>query len=299
MSSPRLFTSHSSLIGTNSYTVSEVLPTLIPNLLLVHAWIPAFPEPIFNIVSWSISVLVFWYVFFPALARRFSTARRDVIVRAAILTWVLYLIPPVLYLILDLSASEYAIVFRHILHTNPLVRFPEFIIGVLAGILFLRRRSPFPSWLEPAVILLNALALIACTFLPWALTHNGLFTPLQALLVAVVASGRGPFARLFSWKPLQILGASSLTFYFLNMPLYEYINRVVSLGVIVTALAPESLSAVRTIYTEHVYSPEHHLLIYIISAVLTYAAATVIHYRVFEPTTKKLQKINVFRWTGR
>jgi peptidoglycan/LPS O-acetylase OafA/YrhL len=287
------------LIGTKSYSIGEVLPTLIPNLLLVHAWIPDFPEPIFNIVSWSISVLAFWYAFFPALARRFSTAPAARIVRAMVVAWASYLVPPMLYLAFGLGESEHGMLFRHLLYTNPLLRFPEFIIGVLTGLLFLRRRSPFPAWLEPAAILANVLALISCTFLPWALTHNGIFTPLQALLIAVVAAGTGPFARVFSWKPLQILGASSLTFYFLNMPLYEYIGRILWVGIILVGYQPDSAAAFRTLFATQPDSLEQQEILYVISAILTYAAAAVIHYRVFEPVTKKLQKINVFGWTGR
>jgi len=287
------------LVGTKTYPISDVLTTLIPNLLLVHAWIPDFPKPIFNIVSWSISALVFWYAFFPALARRFSTAPLARILRAMVSAWVLYLIPPILYLLLGLYESEHEMVYNHLLQTNPIIRFPEFIIGVLTGILFLRRRFVFPPWLEPAVILANAAALLSCAFIPWALTHNGLFTPLQALLIAVVAADSGPFTRVFSWKPLQMLGASSLTFYFLNMPLYEYIGRIVSVVTILVAFHPGSVTEVRKLFVEQPYSFEQQVMLYAISAVLTYAAAVAIHYRLFEPVTKRLQKINVFGWTGR
>jgi peptidoglycan/LPS O-acetylase OafA/YrhL len=287
------------LFGTKSYPITDVLATLVPNLLLVHAWIPGFPDPIFNVVSWSISVLVFWYAFFPALARRFSQAPVAKIITAMGLAWVLCLIPPILYISLGLGESQNGMIYRHLLYTNPIIRFPEFIIGIFAGLLFLRRKAPFPRWLEPATMLASVAALLSCNFLPWALTHNGLFAPLQALLIAVVGASSGLFARAFSWKPLQMLGASSLTFYFLNMPLYEYISRIASVGMILVSFQPGSFSEVRKLFVEKPYSLEQDVALYLISAVLTYAAATVIHFRIFEPVTRRLQKINVFRWTGR
>ncbi|MFY9528079.1 MAG: hypothetical protein WBC04_10675 [Candidatus Acidiferrales bacterium] len=111
-----------------------------------------------------------------------------------------------------------------VLMFNPLVRLPEFLVGVMAGRLFLltggfRRQS------SNAVFLVSSLLILATLLLghriPFPVINTGLLAPLLALAVSSLASG-GFAARLFQPRWFVLLGQSSYCLYMLHAPLWDY-----------------------------------------------------------------------------
>jgi peptidoglycan/LPS O-acetylase OafA/YrhL len=55
--------------------------------------------------------------------------------------------------------------------------------------------------------------------MPYVMVHGGLLTPLFAAIILGL-SGPSPLARLFSWKPLVEVGASTYALYLLHFNVY-------------------------------------------------------------------------------
>ncbi|HEX6913158.1 MAG TPA: acyltransferase [Longimicrobium sp.] len=208
---------------------------------LAQAWDPN-KACLLNCPAWSLSVEAFFYVAFllvlPVVAR--WGARRLLV--AAVAAYALTLLAPALYLALrpDGPAAPtphgvgwwlYAVKY------NPLVRLPEFVLGVLAGRLFLLDRAPpgrRDARLEVAAALAVGAVLLASPRIPYLPLHNGLLAPAFAVLVYALARGRGPLARVLSTRVPVRLGAASFALYILHIPLLAWLSR----GYRVTGLTP-------------------------------------------------------------
>ena len=104
--------------------------------LLVQAWLPAHVLDL-NGPSWSLSVEAFFYAMFPLLVRLFGRLRRRGLVAVAIGAWGLAITPPLVHggpASALARTSDLDLVLLH----NPLVRLPDFVVGVASGLLFLR-----------------------------------------------------------------------------------------------------------------------------------------------------------------
>ena len=109
-------------------------------LLLVHAWLP--PATLYwNPPGWSVAVEAFFYALFPAAAARVGRLKRERLLWALAALWVLGLLPSLLYLAFDPDGGSACMLSRGIwltvLKFNPVLRLPEFLMGVVLGRLFL------------------------------------------------------------------------------------------------------------------------------------------------------------------
>lgn len=189
----------------------------VPQFLLLHWWITA-PWPImglWNGPSWTISVEAFFYVCFPGLtswAVRISN-------RAIGITLVLLAA-------VDFATGSSAFFSLHPAYYDwlrwvptPIVRLPEFVIGVLVGELHYRRHGrsfPVPVWV-PAV---GLAAVLAISSAPWVASA---VTLLAALLIAAIAGDRGSLiGAVLKHRWLVILGAASYSLYLLHQPVHFY-----------------------------------------------------------------------------
>ncbi len=110
-------------------------------LLLVHAWLP--PATLYwNPPGWSVAVEAFFYAVFPSAAAWVGRVRRERLGWTLVALWGLGLLPSLLYLAFDpdgggLAAVESRGTWLTVLKFNPVLRLPEFLIGVVLGRLFL------------------------------------------------------------------------------------------------------------------------------------------------------------------
>jgi peptidoglycan/LPS O-acetylase OafA/YrhL len=203
---------------------------------LLQAWIPPYSCRL-NCPGWSLSAEAFFYVLFPLIGVWLSRRSRRGLLTLATLCWVLACAFAALYILRDPDAVGTATAatdrfWIKLLKFNPLVRLPEFVIGVATGVLFLR--APGLLGRRAGALSVFALAVTAVLFashqsLPYPLMHNGLLSLLFALLIFSLATGDGPIARLLSTKPLHVLGEASYALYLLHVAMLVYTIKALSL----------------------------------------------------------------------
>jgi peptidoglycan/LPS O-acetylase OafA/YrhL len=113
------------------------------------------------------------------------------------------------------------------LRYDPVVRLPEFVIGIVLGRLYLdddvrARLDSRASALSLAAAGALVVAFSRSFAFPYPLFHNGLLAPLFAVLIIALAGGRGPLAALLSTRPLVALGEASYSLYVIHVPLLVF-----------------------------------------------------------------------------
>lgn len=211
---------------------------------LVQAWNPRAACAL-NCPAWSLSVEAFFYLAFllalPVVAR--WGVRRLFTVAAA--AWALSIIPPLLYMALRpdrvvTATPDTVTPWLIALKYNPLLRFPEFVMGMVAGRLFLLHAGRPRRWhgvMEMGALAAIVLAMTYSRVVPYPVLHNGLLAPAFAALVYALAWGAGPLSRALSGRVMVRLGAASFGLYMLHVPLAAYMGRAL-MALDVGPLAP-------------------------------------------------------------
>ncbi|HET6762010.1 MAG TPA: acyltransferase [Longimicrobiaceae bacterium] len=210
-------------------------------LALVQGWAPQTVCAL-NCPGWSLSAEAFFYLLFPFLVLPIRRMSARGLAGLCVLAWLLALAAPLAYLALRPDGIAHvgwnsSTAWLLAVKMNPLLRLPEFVIGVAAGRLFLdgafdRIRS---GAVEVAVAAALVAALLASPAVPYLLMHNGLLAPLFAALIVVLAVGRGPVARVLSGRRMEMLGGASYALYILHVPINDWSGRLAArLGVAIT-----------------------------------------------------------------
>jgi peptidoglycan/LPS O-acetylase OafA/YrhL len=184
----------------------------------VQGWFPRISDS-FNSPGWSVSVLAFCYLLFPAVAKALGgwSARRLAVALA--IAWAACLVPTVAAL--STGADAY---WKSAVHHHPLSRLPEFVFGVVLARLFLAiPAARVPRWTAGAALALLSAALLLLPQWMFPLAHNGLLAPLHGLLIVGLAAGGGVLARGFALRPLRAMGSASFAVFLLHVPLYAWV----------------------------------------------------------------------------
>ncbi len=211
---------------------------------LLQAWHPGLALA-WNPPAWSLSVETFFYACFPWLAPRLValSVRRTLALMTGALLLLLALPLAGLWVAPEAWSARYDTegFWLDFLRYHPLVRLPEFLLGIGLGRLFshppLRAgvaRHAGPLALAAAALILGVLAL--GPRVPYVLLHNGLLAPAFAVLLLSLATGEGLPARLLRHPWLVRLGGASYSLYILHSPL-----QMVSRSVVGRALGREVL----------------------------------------------------------
>lgn len=222
--------------GTSADSMGFVL-----SVFLLQAWVPPVALS-WNYPGWSLSNEAFFYATLPltgsSIARLAKVAGAFAVRRLLVLgggLWALSLVLPLIavWLPISLFGDRSAIQVEQVRETTlwvnvirygPLVRLPEFCMGVVLGLLY--RQLPADSrlwnrgWLFylPAIVLMLA-ALLSAGWIPYPLLHNGLLAPVYAAMFFGLALEGGALVKLLSFRPLVFLGSASYTMYILHAPL--------------------------------------------------------------------------------
>jgi peptidoglycan/LPS O-acetylase OafA/YrhL len=233
---------------------------LVLTLALLQAWIPQGALS-WNPVGWSLSVEAFFYAVFPFLLR-WVKARS----RRKLLFWIggfslISLSFSVAYIVAHpdgaakVNSREITLFWKNLLSFSPLVRLPEFVVGMLTGRLFLTRRVD--RKLGSICALGGAGGILLITILaariPNPLISAGFLSPAFAAIIFGVAQ-QPRWTRLLALPLLTLLGEASYSLYLLHSfvmtSVYDdtaYLSHGVRVAVCVAAAIAASLVSYKLI----------------------------------------------------
>jgi peptidoglycan/LPS O-acetylase OafA/YrhL len=203
----------------------------LAHMLLLHAWNPLYLT--FNIPSWSISTLAFFYLVFAVMGGAVMRVGRPWILLLMLMA--INLIPPIFFIF----NSNFNSAVTGFLHTNPLIRLPEFLAGiVLCRLLHDTNRIPLRRPLFILLILLTVMLIMYTITLfnhagaaGYYLLHNGALLPLELLLVILFAGIRE--TRIVWLNDLgNRLGNATLSIFILHVPVFFLLSRLIKIMLI-------------------------------------------------------------------
>ena len=199
-------------------------------------WVPSLAT-FWNTVGWTVPAEFFLYTIFPFLLLLFAARERWLrtpgrLILAILALWAVGITPHCVYFVTNpdhLPAPStrytYAIVLRFIKY-NPVM----YVCSFSAGILLARLHALLvltPA--KRAAVALSALAVLALFFaygvqrVPYVIVHGALLLPVfSALLIGL--SGANPVASVFAWKPIMLLGETTLALYLLHFNAFILIH---------------------------------------------------------------------------
>jgi peptidoglycan/LPS O-acetylase OafA/YrhL len=197
---------------------------------LVQSWFPLHALA-WNAPGWSLSAEAFFYLAFPFFAPRvLKCSVRTALVVVGV-AWLVSLAPSFAYQWLDpdhlgRSASPSDEMFwLNALTFGPLLRLPEFVVGVALGRLYFDARVREAIRARAVPLSIGAVVVYVATCAssaPYVILHNGLLVPVVAVLVVSLATDRGPVARVLALPALVALGDASYAMYILHVPIEMY-----------------------------------------------------------------------------
>jgi len=203
-------------------------------LTMVQTWLPWKPEMVgaWNFPAWSLSVEAFFYLTFPLILIGLNR------LRVSGLKWIVRMFLAVI-VVGDLPRPvgdwpNSGIAFAQYIPL-PVLRLPEFIIGMALGLIFLRVPARRFSGLVSIGALLVAI-IVLC--LPWVALPSLAVIPF-AILILSLAYQSGPVARLLSNRIVILLGSASYAVYLLQLPTRIYSRLLIAQ----TLHAPHNLDA--------------------------------------------------------
>lgn len=200
---------------------------------LLSAWTPWTSCGV-NCPGWSLSAEAFFYVLFPLLVPAINRLSSRGLKLLLGLLWLAALLAPLGFALLGprlgVETRLYVLV-RDVVRFTPLFHLPQFLMGAATGLLFARggANAQPVSWRLRALglaALAAILVALAALTLDYALVNNGLFAPLFALIIYILARDRGPLVGLLSTRPLVLLGEASYAIYILQYPLAGWFSRL-------------------------------------------------------------------------
>ncbi len=214
--------------------------SLLPNALLLQSWIPSLASAFsWNSVSWSISTEMFFYAMFPLMLALLIRNKAGFA-----LVWLLPL--PIVWLAarwmnLPLSGDVFSLSGDALFRSFPPSRLLEFGAGMVGCKIWQRLKGRPMDVMQASLIefcavgmivvwfgwmhqLLEGPSHISATLSLWA-QRSGSF-PIFAIVIPMLASGRGVIGKSLSVRPLIILGEASFALYLCH----QIIMKVIALS---------------------------------------------------------------------
>ena len=192
--------------------------------LLLEAWFPRILL-FWNPVAWSLSVEMVFYLVFPFAMRRLEKLNDNGLRTWITASWLTSLALTGSYVLLRPDGVAHPTTLNNelfwlgVVKLNPLVRLPEFLLGMGVGAAFLRAPARVRSWPIMAAVVSLLICIAAQGVIPYPIMHSGLVAPAFALLIFGFAT-QPAWSRFLAARPLLLLGEASYSLYLLHaMPI--------------------------------------------------------------------------------
>jgi peptidoglycan/LPS O-acetylase OafA/YrhL len=254
------------------------------NLTLLQAWNPYFLS--WNLAAWSLSTLLFFYILFPWLMPRLLNSKRPMTV--ALITFALYCLPGVLLSVLKVDGA----LSTGIIHRNPLLRLPEFMIGILLYRILGGSASTHATFRTKILIAcllglgvyLGFAAWLTATGEPyvWYVLHNGFLLPASVFIVIVASHSKPIFSSAWGKR----LGNTALSIFALHGPIGALLRLIFGSVRHATACIPNGQSCPNASFSKQLFL----FLFYVATVVVT---SLFVQEKVVAPLATALRKRNV------
>lgn len=218
------------------HSLASTFTTAVAGITLTQAWIPSPAGTAWNGPGWSLSAEAFFYLVFPLCVVPLARLNRRQLYLTMALMWLGMLMVALLIAHLEPSGGDFEArwSWERVLNYNPLVRLPEFLLGIALGRLFVDwtasgarhhlSRFTAPGFLALAALIVAIGAMSIGSDLPSALVSNGLFDPIFMVLIYNLAFNDGKLASILSTSTLILLGEASYALYILHYTLFDWLE---------------------------------------------------------------------------
>jgi peptidoglycan/LPS O-acetylase OafA/YrhL len=197
----------------------------VPTLL--QAWSYGTAQ-LWNGPGWSLSVEAFFYLVFPFIVPYFARWRGRRLLLGILASTAIAFVAPYLLIAVGLGSEGL---------WNPLVRLPEFVIGIMLGYLLVRnhaREQRGPMWERGcAMLAVTGAGILLAAWIAFDGRNLGagqpaIFAlPFAALIFGLAASRHG-LARLLSHPAIVLLGEASYALYLLHSPIWDVLQHAIA-----------------------------------------------------------------------
>jgi peptidoglycan/LPS O-acetylase OafA/YrhL len=191
-------------------------------ILLLQSWVPAAALS-WNGVGWSLSVEAFFYLLFPLLLIRYGRLSRKHLFAVMLVCWLASNLISASYAVLRPDGivnpdSNVYTSWMNAVKFFPVVRLPEFLLGMGAGFVFLRTRANqrVASPLITAGLMAIAMVAVLSDRIPYAIIHTALLSPAFAAIIYGVAM-RPRWTSILENRVLVLFGDASYTMYLIHV----------------------------------------------------------------------------------
>lgn len=203
------------------------LPDALLNLSTLQAWIPE-KALAGNFPLWSITVEIFFYLCFPLLVNRFYSKYSLVKVICVITAIWLVSFFTQQFFIAHYKATGFTSVVSGLLYYFPVLHLNQFLVGNLAGLIFLKRQQTATGRFDLHIIVIVLILLLLLNYKLPVSYHNGFLAIVFAPLVFFLAANTELISKIFKTRLFVFLGEISFGIYMLQVPVFQIIDEIIT-----------------------------------------------------------------------